>query len=134
MFNSLMCITHGFPSFAFFPSFFSSLNPRYGLFGDAVNTASRMESNSTANRILCSESAAKLLKEQAPKMPLKRRGKIAVKGKGDMKVYWVGDGLIDVKESSVELLHSSGGKVGILEDDNDDSQVFAAPPESAPPK
>lgn len=65
-----------------------SLNPRYGLFGDTVNTSSRMESNSKANRILCSEAAFKILQEQAPEISVRKRGKIAVKGKGDMVVYW----------------------------------------------
>mmetsp|Transcript_17834 Transcript_17834/g.44045 ORF Transcript_17834/g.44045 Transcript_17834/m.44045 type:complete len:186 (-) Transcript_17834:3729-4286(-) len=68
-----------------------SLNPRYGLFGDTMNTASRMESNSTSGRIHCSDvSSAKLLREQAPEFPMKRRGKVAVKGKGNMTTYWVG--------------------------------------------
>lgn len=51
-----------------------------------MNTASRMESNSKANRILCSERSYKLLKEQVPAMKTKKRGKIQVKGKGDMIV------------------------------------------------
>lgn len=49
-----------------------------------------MESNSLANRIQCSEAAATLLMEQAPGMSLRKRGKIAVKGKGNMVTYWVG--------------------------------------------
>jgi len=51
-----------------------------------------MESNSYGNRILCSDRAYKLLKEQAPEIPKTKRGKISVKGKGDMTVYWVGGG------------------------------------------
>lgn len=68
-----------------------SLNPRYGLFGDTVNTSSRMESNSKANRVLCSEAAYKILQEQAPEISTRKRGKIAVKGKGDMVCYWIGE-------------------------------------------
>lgn len=84
-------IRAGFHSGPVVSNVIGSLNPRYGLFGDTVNTSSRMESNSKANRVLCSEIAYKLLAEQAPEITVKKRGRIAVKGKGDMIVYWVGD-------------------------------------------
>jgi serine/threonine protein kinase/ABC-type phosphate/phosphonate transport system substrate-binding protein len=67
-----------------------SLNPRYGLFGDTVNTASRMESNSMPGKIHCSFATAELLKTQAPDIPITLRGMIKVKGKGKLKTYWVG--------------------------------------------
>jgi Adenylate and Guanylate cyclase catalytic domain len=57
-----------------------------------VNVASRMESNSASRKIQCSERSAKLLAVQAPHIPLHKRGKIGVKGKGDMVTYWVGGG------------------------------------------
>mmetsp|Transcript_10342 Transcript_10342/g.22762 ORF Transcript_10342/g.22762 Transcript_10342/m.22762 type:complete len:1423 (+) Transcript_10342:125-4393(+) len=90
-----------------------SLNPRYSLVGDTVNNASHMESSSKAQRVLCSEKAQKLLQEQAPEIKLVRRGKLAVKGKGDMDVYWVG-GVSSHKEPARE-----GPKkiVGFLESD-----------------
>ncbi|CAJ1941386.1 unnamed protein product [Cylindrotheca closterium] len=81
----------GFHSGPVVSNVIGSLNPRYGLFGDSVNTSSRMESLSVSGRIHCSEASAKLLKEQAPDLPLKKRGKVAVKGKGNMVTYWVGN-------------------------------------------
>jgi len=50
-----------------------------------------MESNSKANRIHCSKAAAKLLQVQGPEIPLKSRGFVSVKGKGEMETYWVND-------------------------------------------
>jgi hypothetical protein len=90
----------GFHSGSVVSNVIGSLNPRYGLFGDTVNTASRMESNSRPGRIHCSEDAAVILQEQAPNMPLQQRGKIQVKGKGLMVTYWVGKGMKGLKNSA----------------------------------
>lgn len=86
-----------------------------------------MESNSSSNRILCSEKSYKLLKEQAPDIPAHRRGKISVKGKGEMLVYWVGGsrwvgGFPLPKEDTMEQekQQKEGKHVGFSEDEAED--------------
>jgi hypothetical protein len=81
----------GFHSGSVVSNVIGSLNPRYGLFGDTMNTASRMESLSVSGQVHCSEVSARLLKEQAPDLPIRKRGKVAVKGKGNMITFWVGE-------------------------------------------
>lgn len=84
----------GFHSGPVLASVLGSRLPKYSVFGDTVNTSSRMESTSLPMRIHCSERSAGLLRSQAPEIKLECRGVINVKGKGEMVTFWVGDDLI----------------------------------------
>ncbi len=58
----------------------------YDVFGDTINTASRMESSSEAMKINVSEATYLLVKDQFTFID---RGGIEIKGKGKMKMYFV---------------------------------------------
>jgi guanylate cyclase len=58
----------------------------YDLWGDAVNTASRMESHGTPGRIQITRATYELVKEE---FVCERRGTVTVKGKGDMETWYL---------------------------------------------
>ncbi len=69
---------------------------QYDVWGDTVNTASRIESHGEAGKVNISQATYELLKEDkstllstAPQFIFESRGKIDVKGKGEMEMYFV---------------------------------------------
>ncbi|XP_021361670.1 guanylate cyclase 32E-like [Mizuhopecten yessoensis] len=71
--------------------------PRYTLFGDTVNTASRMETTGVPLRIHCSLEC-KLLLDRLGGYKLLERGFVSMKGKGEQFTYFLED-----QETSVRI-------------------------------
>lgn len=62
--------------------------PQFGLFGDTVNTASRMASTGEINEIQISEPVQKLL-ASTKNFIITSAGEKEIKGKGKMKTFWL---------------------------------------------
>jgi class 3 adenylate cyclase len=63
----------------------------YDLWGDAVNTASRMESHGTPGEIRITRETYELVKDEFVKdeFVCRRRGTILIKGKGRMETWYL---------------------------------------------
>eukprot|EP00980_Cylindrotheca_fusiformis_P020474 scaffold7523_cov118-Cylindrotheca_fusiformis.AAC.2 len=112
---------------------------RFQLFGDTMNTASRMESTSARSRIQISQATADLLLAaglsawMAP-----RTNKILVKGKGEMQTYWLKTKVVKgmkksksntdfaILEETVESSDSSNQTSEVHADDNFDLDDIGA--------
>ena len=73
----------------------------YDLWGDTVNTASRMESTGVPGRVQVSEATYLLLKDQ---FELEERGEIEVKGKGKLRTYLLGKQLADPNRVTIRAI------------------------------
>lgn len=67
---------------------------QYDIWGDTVNTAQRMEANCEINRINISENTYSLLKDDSH-FTFTERGFMAVKGKGEMEMWYVDERKLD---------------------------------------
>ena len=98
-----------------------NLTPRYKLFGDTVNTASRMESTCPYGKIQASPAAAKLISSEI--FELEERPEIEVKGKGKIAPFWVSpiNKQKFVENEPISPIPKSDSKADLHEDNRNNS-------------
>lgn len=90
---------------------------RFQLFGDTVNTASRMESNGQKGRIHVSQSTADLLIAAGKRDWVRaREDKIQAKGKGLLQTYWVEIGSVTSSSGTSSTTPRTASMNGSLTD------------------
>ncbi|CAB9522693.1 activated protein kinase catalytic subunit alpha-1 [Seminavis robusta] len=75
-----------------------SRTPRYSIFGQPVNIATKLESSAVPGRAQCSEVSADLLKEQDPEADLFLHGTVPIDGGNEIVSYWIGEPIVPGSE------------------------------------
>lgn len=99
---------------------------RFQLFGDTVNTCSRIEASGEGGRIHISESCANLLREAGhARWISEREDMVSVKGKGQLNTFWLDlsrdknqetpDRLVAFASDLTDVKESSGSKAHLVE-------------------